>query len=249
MPLPINTQNYVPLTNASDLQIWDIGQFEVLVTSLTNYQSSTGQYTGTGKVMMGFANSASFPVTFTNVTVSNDMVVVAGRMDVVSKGIDQWLTQNNVGYFTIGEDETEINTNTTNPNITVNTGNGSINVGGQTYYFDPNYGNTVTDGNGNITVITPGGQVIQIGNANGPPVPANKKYINSNVGTVQFNATPKQIYGYDKFQFSQWLKWYEKTTDIATNTQLPVDWKSAQAIKYEMVELNIQLIIALAKKI
>jgi hypothetical protein len=82
-----NTQNFAPLTQAANYQLWDIGQFEVLVTGLDNYQSPTGQYTGKGRVILGFAGAISFPVTFNNITVSDEMRVVAGKVDVRNNGI------------------------------------------------------------------------------------------------------------------------------------------------------------------
>jgi hypothetical protein len=169
------------------------------------------------------------------------MRVVAGKVDVRSKGIDAWLNQQNANFFNAGAEETEYNTNSTNPAITVNTSNNSINIDGNTYPLDNNYGNTITDGAGNVTVVTPSGQVITVGSTTGTPIPTNKKYINSAIGTALFSATAQQLYGYDQYSLSQWSNWYEKTTDIATHSQLPVDWKSVQSKKYDMVELTIQL--------
>lgn len=181
---PINFQNFSPLKSASVGMIWEIGQFEVLVLGLDNTMSAIGQYTGKGRVMMGFAGTLNFPVTFTNVIVNADMQIVAGKVNVKTKGIDTWLSQNNVGYFLPGDESTEFSTNSTNPNITVNMGAGTFNAGGQAFSFDQTYGNTITDGNGNMWVVTPNGSVINAGNANGPPIPPNKKYLTDRKSVV-----------------------------------------------------------------
>lgn len=161
MPMPLNAQNFKPLIQAGNFQIWDIGQFEVLVTSLENFQSPTGQYSGKGNVIMGFAGGASFPVTFTNVTVSSDMMVVAGRMDVRSRGIDNWLSQQNVGSQYVYDDSYVFN--------------GCI----DSVFVNSNNQISIVDCNGNITTIPgsyDGGILIQ--DANG-----NQWIVNSN-GTV-----------------------------------------------------------------
>lgn len=237
---PFNMQGFVPLTNATAGMIWDIGQFEVIVTSLQNPMSPTGQYSGTGRVRVGFAGGIPFPVSFTGITVSDDMRIVAGKVDVISRGIDAWLNQMNAGFFNAGNEETEYVTSSTSTVVTVNTGNGTINVGGDSFGLDNTYGNTITNGSGDITVVTPGGQVICVGSTSGTPIPDNKKYINSTVGNAQFSAASDQLYGYDKFQFTQWNNWYEKTFDVATNALIPVDWKSLQAKKYDRAEITIQ---------
>lgn len=236
---PINNGNFSPLTSATAGMIWDVGQFEIVVTSLQNPMSANGMYSGMGRVQVGFAGGIPFPVTFQNITVSNDMRVVSGQVDIISKGIDHWLNQQNAGYFIAGNDETEYHSNSSNPDITVNQGNGTINIDGQNVALDTEYGNTITDADGDIYAVTPDGQVINIGNE-GPPIPQNQKYINTAVGKADFSPAKNQLYGYDQYQFEKWLKWYEKTTDIATQNQIPVDWKSIQDKKYDLVELNIQ---------
>lgn len=150
-PTPINTTNFTPLLQAANYQIWEIGQFEVLVTGLENLQSPTGQYTGKGRVMMGFAGAVNFPVTFTNVTVSSDMVIVSGRVDVVSKGIDRWLSQQNVGNQYVYDDSYVFN--------------GCI----DSVYVNSNNQITIKDCNGNVTTIPnnyDGGILIQDTNGN-----------------------------------------------------------------------------------
>lgn len=170
VPMPINTQDFVPLTMAANYQIWDIGQFEVLVTELTNYQSPTGQYTGKGKVMMSFAGGAGFPVSFSNVVVSSDMVVVAGRMDAATKGIDNWVSQQNAGEQYIYDDSYVFNGCI--DSVYVNSSNQVtiIDCSGNTTTIpnDYNGGLLIQDGNGNQWVINNNGSVTAVSNATLP---------------------------------------------------------------------------------
>ncbi len=244
MPMPFNPQTFVPLTVGTVGMIWEIGQFEVLVTGLDNTASANGMYCGKGRVLMGFAGALNFPVTFTNVVVNKDLEIVAGKVNVRSKGIDAWLNQNNVGFFIPGNESTEYTSGSTNPNINVNQNNGTMNVGGQTMPFNQTYGNTIKDGSGNLIIVAPNGSTVNVGSTNGSPIAANKKYINSGVGTVTYKEHAQQFYGFDPYQFSAWENWYEKVLDVATKSNISVDWKSIQAKKYDVVELQIQLTAA-----
>ncbi|CAN5869892.1 hypothetical protein BH11BAC7_BH11BAC7_33700 [soil metagenome] len=70
---PPAQQNFHPLLQASNGMIWQIGQFEMLVTSLNGNSNSAGWYSGLGKVVMPLGWTVA--CSFTNVQVGDDHVV------------------------------------------------------------------------------------------------------------------------------------------------------------------------------
>ena len=233
---------FTPLQQAHAKMFWQVGQFEMQVVHLNNPVSPTGVYSGYGKIRMPFINDVYCE--FRNISVSNEMVVVQGKVQALSKGIEQWQNENTIGTVQNGTSETEVHTNTPlGPNdFNINSSNGTVNVGGTTYTYTPN-GLTVQDSNGALFIITNDGQVIQAGTQGSGqgPVPEYKNFITTDKETVVFAAAAKQLYGTDKFKHAALSDYYLKVRNLTSGTHEPVDWKSVMAQKYDVIDLSYQL--------
>lgn len=233
---------FTPLQQAHAKMFWQVGQFEMQVVHLNNPVSPSGVYSGYGKIRMPFINDVYCE--FKNISVSNEMVVVQGKVQALSKGIEQWQNENTIGTVQDGTSEAEVHTNTPlgTGDFNVNSSNGTVGVGGTTYTYTPN-GLTVQDSNGALFIITSDGQVIHAGTqGNGQgPVPEYKNFITTDKGVVVFAAAAKQLYGIDKFKHAALSDYYLKVRNLTSGTHEPVDWKSVMAQKYDVIDLSYQL--------
>jgi len=238
---PTNT-NFVPLQQANVGMIWQVGQFEMLVTTVLNPVSPTGVYSGFGKIKMPFINDVYCG--FTNITVSNEQVVVQGKVNALTKGIDAWVNSNGVGNIQNGTEDAEVHTNTTltTGDILPNYNNGTVVVGGTTYSYTPN-GLTIEDGSGNLFIVTADGQVINAGTSGGGQgaVPDSKNFIVTDKGVVSFTGGSKQLYGIDKYKHASLINYYLTVRNLTSDEREPVDWKSVMAQKYDVIDLTFQL--------
>ncbi|MBS1638036.1 MAG: fibronectin type III domain-containing protein [Bacteroidetes bacterium] len=160
---PASMQNFQPLTHASIGMIWQIGQFEMTVTSLQSMQSGNGQYSGQGRVLLPFGG-LGIAGSFTNVTVNNNQVVVAGSVEAITKGIDKWLSQHN-DYNQYVYDDSYV-FNGCIDSIYVNANNQVVITAcdGQTTIIpnDISGGLLITDANGNQWVVNSDGSVTPV---------------------------------------------------------------------------------------
>lgn len=146
--LPNAAAAFKPLTNGKVGQIWDIGQFEMIVTQLDNPNNSAGSYSGYGKIEIPFMLGIGLNGKFTNILVNDAMQVVQGKVEIVTQGVDGWISSNTSYQY----DDTYIY-------------NGSI----DSVYVNGNGQVVVVDSNGNSTTIpndTNGGLLVQDGNGN-----------------------------------------------------------------------------------
>jgi hypothetical protein len=242
LPTIPTSANFAPLQQANTNMIWQVGQFEMYVTELQNTTSAAGLYSGYGKIKLPFINFVY--CSFNNINVSNEQIVVQGKVNALTQGIDQWINDNGTGTIQDGTAEPEIHTSTpiTANDIHVNTSNGTVIVEGNTYTYTPS-GTTIEDSNGNIFILTSDGQIINAGSAgNGHgPVPDSKNFIVTDKGVVNFNVSPKQMYGTDKFKYPTMINYYLTVRNITANSPDPVDWKSVMMQKYDVIDLNYQL--------
>lgn len=161
---PATMQNFQPLTKANIGMIWNIGQFEMIIASLQNTQSTGGQYTGQGRVLLPFGG-LGIAGTFTNIVVNSNQIVVQGNVEAITKGVDKWLQQHNDNI----EHEIVTNINGTIDTIIVNS-NGTIQItttdGNTTTITNQaaggNQNQIINDSAGNSYVITPNGTVIYV---------------------------------------------------------------------------------------
>lgn len=163
---PPTMAGFQPLTKANIGMLWNIGQFEMVITSLQNTQSSNGQYTGQGRVILPFGG-LGIAGTFTNITVNNNQIVVQGSVDAITKGVDKWMQQHNDNNEYVYDDS--YNYAGCIDSIYVNTNNQVVirDCNGQTIIIpnDTNGGLLITDANGHQWIVNSDGSVTPVSGA------------------------------------------------------------------------------------
>ncbi len=242
LPASLNSANFVPLKQAIVGMHWQVGQFEMEVTGLSNPVSPTGTYSGYGRIRIPFVSLVNCG--FNNISVSEEQVVVQGKVNALSHGLDDWVQNNSIGTIHDGTEEPEIKTHSplSTSDIQVNSTTGTFTVEGNTYTYTPN-GATIEDSNGNLFIVTADGQVINAGTAGSGhgEVPDKKNYIVTDRGVTTFNGSLKQLYGIDKFKYPSLINYYLTVRNLTADSKDPVDWKSVMAQKYDMIDLSYQL--------
>lgn len=234
--------NFTPLLQANVGMIWQVGQFEMRVLALQNPMSTNGHFSGYGQIDMPFIKNVN--CSFENISVSNEQVVVQGKVNALTTGMGQWINDHSTGTIQDGTEEAEITIGSplTIGDFQVNTGNGTVVVGGTTYTYTPN-GITVEDSNGNLFIVTADGQVIQAGTSGSGhgAVPESKNFIVTDRGVVQFNESTKQMWGTDKYKHPSLVNYYLEVRNLTIGSKEPVDWKSVMAQKYDVIDLKYQV--------
>ncbi len=151
--------NFIPLKNAQNFMIWEVGQFDMVITQLSNYQSLTGTYSGKGKIQLPFLN-INVATTFQNVKVNDMMQVVQGKVDVVTEGIGNWLNNNPQNFiydstFILNANVDTIYINPSGQIVIIHEGGGSTTIGSTGYQG----GLLITDNQGNQWVVNPNGTI------------------------------------------------------------------------------------------
>ncbi|HET6993099.1 MAG TPA: fibronectin type III domain-containing protein, partial [Bacteroidia bacterium] len=161
---PPSQQNFHPLTTANTGMIWQIGQFEMMVTSLNGNSNSAGWYSGLGKVVMplGWTIACSF----SGLQVGEDHVVYSGEVKGITEGISNWVSQYSMSqyqydtsYFYNGNiDSLWVNAN---GDIVILDANGNqttidIDTNGGALFTDSNGDQWIVNANGTITFVTGG---------------------------------------------------------------------------------------------
>jgi hypothetical protein len=162
-PVPLSTQTVHPLTMAAPGNIWQIGQFELIVSQLQNMQSSSGIYSGLGKVVLPLGGM-NVRCSFTNIMVDEDHRVRNGEVVALSEGVSTWLSQWSSPF-----DAVIYNYNQPIDSLYVD-GDGNIVIVGQngdtTQIQNQSSGTqhnmVVSDPNGNYWVIEPNGTVTYV---------------------------------------------------------------------------------------
>jgi hypothetical protein len=153
---PPSQQNFHPLTQASTGMIWQIGQFEMMVTSLNGNANTAGWYSGLGKVVMplGWTLACSF----SGIQVGEDHVVYSGEVRAITEGASVWLTQyqlnnmlNTTDYSYNGNIDTVF---VSNGMIIIQGDDGPITIS----TYEPPY--TIQGGNGTTYTVMPDGSVV-----------------------------------------------------------------------------------------
>ncbi|MDP1747306.1 MAG: fibronectin type III domain-containing protein [Bacteroidota bacterium] len=160
--IPPLASNFIPLKTGNLAQVWNIGQFDMLVTQLDNPNSPNGKYSGYGKIAIPFLANMNLNGKFSNITVNEAMEVVEGKVEITTTGIDAWVD---------GEDELN-NESITEINGTIDTviinSNGTIEItttNGETITITneasgTNHNQIINDSAGNSYILTPNGDII-----------------------------------------------------------------------------------------
>jgi hypothetical protein len=160
-PVPVNLQNFHPLTSAAQGSIFQVGQFELLVSQLQNTQSLNGTYSGLGRVVLPLAG-INVRCSFSNITVDENHIVLTGQVVALSDGIDNWLEQWQSNYtydnsFCCSCDIDSIYVNSYGQIIIVCQDGNTIIVPD-----DGVGGLLVTDGNGDQWIVNENGTVVPV---------------------------------------------------------------------------------------
>lgn len=153
---PPAQQNFSPLTQATTGMIWQVGQFEMIVTQLNNMSNPNGLYSGLGKVIMPLGVTVN--CSFLNIQVGTDQIMYAGQVKAITEGVSAWMTQWNlfqlfemVDYnYPGGIDSVYV----VNGMIVIMGDSGQVTVTA----YQPPY--SIQDANGTIYTIMPDGSVV-----------------------------------------------------------------------------------------
>jgi len=208
-PNTIITQNN-PLLNAEINQLWEIGQFEILITHLQNRESPIGKYSGYGKIQIPFLGNKNFKVKFNNVMVNNLFQIYSGSVDIISEGIDAWL--HNIAIKEA--EENAIYINGTISNFTLSNGQYCYSLEGNNNLICEQIPNNtglfvVRDNNGNqfnIQLNPPPQNIegpINYFNFSNDSLDSNDSLL------ITFKESINQKYGFDKKVYAEYYNNYE----------------------------------------
>lgn len=232
---PPAAQNFVPLTQATTGMIWQVGQFEMIVTSLNTTANTMGFYSGLGKVIMPLG--VTLNCSFTNIQMGADQVMYAGHVEAITEGVDNWLEQLNASGFV--NPEITYSGEIESPNdVQVNILDNTITIGGNTYEYESSEGTAIEDANGTLWIVDTYGNVILTGQTGITFTPPPISDLNTTNGQAIFSANPAQLYGYDHLSISPWANYYMDAHDIKDDSYSKVDWKSVQKGKYDIISVQ-----------
>ncbi len=153
---PPAQQNFSPLTQANVGMIWQVGQFEMIVTQLNNLANPGGLYSGLGKIIMPLG--VTLNVQYNNIQIGQDQIMYAGQVKAVTEGVSSWVMQWNL--FTLFE---TVDYNYAGGVDSVYVVNGMIVIVGDSGQvsitaYQPPY--TIQDANGTMYTIMPDGSIV-----------------------------------------------------------------------------------------
>ncbi len=161
---PPAQQNFLPLAQATTGMIWQVGQFEMIVTQLNNTSSPNGLYSGLGKVIMPLGITVA--CTFTNIQMGTDQIMYVGEVKAITEGVSAWVGQWQFTYNSYEAINININAgidsvyiNNLGEIVIVDENGNTVNAG------NPSNGNNnvvVTDSNGNCWIVSPNGTITMV---------------------------------------------------------------------------------------
>lgn len=83
---PPSMDNFKPLATGRAGQVWNVGQFEMLVTQLVVPNNTSGVYSGYGKIEIPFLAGLNLTGKFDDVLMNEEMTLVKGEITIVSEG-------------------------------------------------------------------------------------------------------------------------------------------------------------------
>lgn len=201
--MPYLPANYTPLAEAEAGMHFQIGQFSMLVTEVSSV-SGAGHYKGKGLISVAFLGGAYAKVTFDDILVDDQYNVREGQVDVMTKGLDNWLHEQYANLV----DPIYVD-GTIDSAYVDSSGVAWVVVDGVAlgpYEFDPpDYPIVINDDNGNQYTIWPNGDVT----VNTYLVVSNDYIEVDEANTVIFNRASEEQYGFDSKKFKQWHSNYE----------------------------------------
>jgi len=216
--MPATQPNITPLDNAIVGMTFTVGQFDMRVTSIEAL-GQAGHFKGTGKITMPFI-MMQLNVSFTNILVDDNLAIREGKVEAITKGVDQWehdlLISMADPYSVPAMDTTMIQYDSTG--VTIN-----FEGADSTFTFPGGGVPIVLNAAGGIQYIVWPDGTIEIGtwNVSDDSLDATKDYF------VYFEAAENQLYGFDAFNTSRtaWEGNYENIL-LEDGTPYYVSYKS-----------------------
>jgi len=199
--LPYLPSTYTPLENATVGIEVQIGQFYMKVTELV--ELGGGHYSGKGTIPIAFLGGAKAKVRFDDILIDTEYRVHDGRVDVITKGLENWLDEQYQQFID------PYYVNGTIDSAWVDTVNGVawVTVDGvdQQFTFDPpHYPIIVNDENGNQYTIYPDG-TIEVGTF----LAISETWDVMPDEVIHFGQNESELRGFDPKEHIQWHENYE----------------------------------------
>lgn len=199
--MPYLLPNYQPLALAEPDMIFNIGQFSMKITEITP-TGTAGHFSGKGLIPIQFLAGAKAKVSFDDILVDDQFNVRDGQVNVVTRGLDNWLHQQYMQFID------PIYVNGSVDSIYVANGSAWVIVDGDTlnFVFDPvDYPIIINDENGYQYTINPDGTVIV-----NTYIAFSDDYLE--VGPdemVTFAQNDNEVFGFDPKEHMAWHENYE----------------------------------------
>jgi hypothetical protein len=155
--LPFMSNTYTVLENATVGTQVQIGQFIMTMTEVNEFGG--GHYAGKGTIPIPFLGGAKAKVRFDDILIDTEYMVREGRVDVITKGLDNWLDEQFQQFI----DPYYVDGTIDSAWVDTTAGVAWVTVDGvdQQFTFDPpHYPIIVNDENGNQYTIYPNGTII-----------------------------------------------------------------------------------------
>ena len=200
--MPFLPSNYNPLLEAQVGMSFQIGQFKLKVTEISPF-GALGHYSGKGSIPVAFLGGARTKVRFDDILVDDQFNVRQGVVNVVTKGLDNWLNEQYMQFI----DPYYVSGTVSSAGVDTTTGSAWVVVDGQTltYTFNPpDYPIIVNDDSGNQYTIWPNG-LIEVSNY----LDFNETWEVDSNQVLVFKENSSDTRGFDQKEFMQWHENYQ----------------------------------------
>lgn len=237
--IPQNPQHYTPLTMAFPGMLIQSGQFEVQLLEVEPLNPA-GYFKGRGQIIAW--NILPLAVAFDRIYIDDQLRVRDGKIEALSKGVSGFIADETVGTISNGQAEAETTVNFPADSIVVE--NNQIIIQGpngeqETVPYDPESGNTIEDGNGNLFIVTTDGQVVHAGSQSTYPIYIPSDTLYNSLGEIHPIQHPQELYAMDAENFSENATTYSTMIRETGSENYRVSWKFLGSYKYDILQLSI----------
>ncbi|MDG1332683.1 MAG: fibronectin type III domain-containing protein, partial [Crocinitomicaceae bacterium] len=199
--LPFLPSTYTPLENATVGTQVQIGQFMMTLTEVN--EIGGGHYAGKGTVPIAFLAGAKAKVRFDDILIDTEYRVHEGRVDVVTKGLENWLNEQYQAFI----DPYYVDGVIDSAWVDSTAGVAWVMVDGnpQSFPFDPpNAPVIVNDENGNQYTIYPNGTIVV-----GTYLSISETWTATADEVIHFSQNEGEARGFDPKEHMEWYENYE----------------------------------------